>query len=133
MRSTLLIIASKQLRPLLLVLSVIVLYRGHNEPGGGFIGGLLAGSAFVLFAMANGYGSIKDHPLVRPFLGMSIGLGLALLAAVWPILFGDDLFFTGQWTAFGSLKLGTPLLFDFGVYLVVASMLMLVMLTVMEE
>jgi len=133
MRSALLIIAAKQLRPILLILSLIVLYRGHNEPGGGFIGGLLAGSGFVLYAMANGVNALKGHVLVRPFLWMSIGLGLALLAAVWSVLFNDGTFFTGQWTTIGNLKLGTPLLFDAGVYLVVAGMLMLVMLTVMEE
>ena len=47
------------LLPFMLSLSVIVLLRGHNEPGGGFVGGLLAASGFALHAMAFGHASAR--------------------------------------------------------------------------
>ena len=46
--------AARWLMPFLFVFSIIVMYRGHNEPGGGFIGGLIAASGFVLYAFAYG-------------------------------------------------------------------------------
>ncbi|MGB0417125.1 MAG: MnhB domain-containing protein, partial [Coraliomargarita sp.] len=43
--------AARMLFPALLVIALIVFYRGHNLPGGGFIGGLLAASAFILLGL----------------------------------------------------------------------------------
>ncbi len=138
MRSEILKIAALHLKPLLLVLSLIVLYRGHNEPGGGFVGGLLAGTAFVLHGMAFGAECTKKLPLVKPFLLIGLGLMFSLLSGFIVVLFGNDMFMQGLWInipipGITELKLGTPLLFDIGVYLVVAGMLMLVMLSIMEE
>lgn len=135
--SQLFIIAVRHLKPLLLLLSLIALYRGHNEPGGGFIGGLLAGSAYVLYAMAFGVEKTKKLRPVKPFLLIPVGLSVSLLSGLWGMMKGKA-FMTALWTELAlpagiKLKLGTPLLFDLGVYITVAGMLMLVMLTIMEE
>lgn len=138
MRSEILKIAALHLKPLLLILSLIVLYRGHNEPGGGFVGGLLAGTAFVLHALAFGVEHTKKLHLVKPFFLIALGLLFGILSSLIAVLLGHELFMQGVWISIplmgdGVLKLGTPLLFDIGVYFVVAGMLMLVMLSIMEE
>lgn len=125
------------MRPILIVLSLVVLYRGHNEPGGGFIGGLMLGAAFILYAMAFGVSKTQKSISFSPVTMTALGLLIALLSGV-PALFSGSPFMTGEWiTLFQhtvvELKLGTPLLFDVGVYLTVAGMLMLVMFSIMED
>ncbi len=137
MESVLLQIAARHMRPLLIILSLVVLYRGHNEPGGGFIGGLMLGAAFILYAMAFGVKKTQQTIFFSPVNLTALGLLVALLSGV-PALFAGEVFMTGEWvtlfkqTVF-ELKLGTPLLFDVGVYFTVAGMLMLVMFSIMEE
>ena len=137
MESVILQIAARHMRPLLIILSVIVLYRGHNEPGGGFIGGLMLGAAYILYAMAFGVGKTQSRILFSPINLTALGLLIALLSGL-PAIFNGMPFMTGEWitlfskTAF-ELKLGTPLLFDVGVFFAVAGMLMLVMFSIMEE
>ena len=125
------------MRPMLIVLSLVVLYRGHNEPGGGFIGGLMLGAAYILFAMAFGVRKTQESIFFSPVNLTAVGLLVALLSGL-PALLAGHVIMTGEWvTLFGQtvfeLKLGTPLLFDVGVYLAVAGMLMLVMFSIMEE
>jgi len=137
MGSVLLKIAASHMRPLLIVLSVLVLYRGHNEPGGGFIGGLMLGSAFILYAMAYGVPKTQNSIFFDPVNFTGLGLLVALVSGLPAILMGE-MFMTGQWVTlfadtFFELKLGTPLLFDVGVYFTVAGMLMLVMFSILEE
>ncbi len=137
MESVILQIAARHLRPLLIGLSLIVLYRGHNEPGGGFIGGLMFGAAYILYAMAFGVPKTQKSIFFNPINLTALGLFVALLSGMPALLVGDT-FMTGEWMTFfqGSvleLKLGTPLIFDLGVYFTVAGMLMLVMFSIMEE
>lgn len=137
MESVILQIAARHMRPLLVILSLVVLYRGHNEPGGGFIGGLMLGAAYILYAMGFGVEkTLKSFP-ISPVNLTGIGLLLALASGLVAVLAGH-VFMTGEWTTlfWGTsfeLKLGTPLLFDLGVYFAVAGMLMLVMFSIMEE
>ncbi|MFP4287704.1 MAG: Na+/H+ antiporter subunit B [Bacteroidota bacterium] len=137
MESIILQIASRHLKPLLVVLSLVVLYRGHNEPGGGFIGGLLFGSAYILYAMAFGVEKTRNSIIINPIDLTATGLLLAVLSGL-PAVIPGEIFMTGQWTTLfagsvAEIKLGTPLLFDVGVYLSVAGMLMLLMFSIMEE
>ena len=107
---------------LLLVMSVFVLLRGHNEPGGGFIGGLLAASGFLVHALAFGpRRGQRLFPVPPPVL-----LGAGILTAAISGLFGmmqGQAFLTGQWwfAVPGVGKIGSVLLFDLGVYLVVCA------------
>ena len=137
MESVVLQIAARHMRPLLLVLSVIVLYRGHNEPGGGFIGGLMFGAAYILYAMAFGVNQTQKKLYFNPINLTAFGLLIAIISGVPAVLLGNS-FLTGEWYTFFSqtffeLKQGTPLIFDIGVYFAVAGMLMMVMFSIMEE
>ena len=78
---------SRILLPLLLMASVFLLLRGHNEPGGGFLGGLLAGVAFVLVAVAFGPTAARKALGVQPMTLIGWGLAFALLGAVIPLFF----------------------------------------------
>jgi multicomponent Na+:H+ antiporter subunit B len=124
MNSIILLAGTRLLVALLLVFSVFMLLRGHNEPGGGFIGGLIGATGFVVYAIACGTDSARRALRVRPDALAMVGLGLALLAGVMAIAFGDG-FFTGQWLFLGAtetekgLPISSVLLFDVGVYLVV--------------
>jgi multisubunit Na+/H+ antiporter MnhB subunit len=137
MESIILQIAARHMRPLLIVVSLVVLYRGHNEPGGGFIGGLMFGSAFILYAMAYGVPRTEKSTFIDPINLTALGLLVALLSGV-PALLKGKVYMTGEWITvfrdtFLELKLGTPLLFDLGVYFTVAGMLMMVMFSLLEE
>jgi multisubunit Na+/H+ antiporter MnhB subunit len=111
------------LTPVLLVLAVVLLMVGHNAPGGGFIAGLVVATAFLMQIISRG------DRFVRALIGrylqpvMGIGLGVAVLAALVGLLEGG--FFKGVWWAVGrgrfTLEIGTPMIFDMGVFLVVAA------------
>jgi len=112
------------LTPVLLMLALFLLVRGHNLPGGGFIAGLMATAAFELQILSRGHESVRRA--IGPYLNSGIGLGLAV--AIFSAIIGllKGLFFQGQWLEvdvplLGHLELGTPILFDLGVFLVVVS------------
>jgi len=121
--------------PILLSFSWFMLLRGHNEPGGGFIGGLLAVAAFVLYALAFDAQQARRLIRVSPRRLISLGLLLALASGCLGWLAGNP-FMTGLWlplTLPAELKLGSVLLFDVGVYMVVLGAVLLVLLTLSEE
>lgn len=127
MTSLILRTTTRLLLAVLLLFSVFLLLRGHDLPGGGFIGGLVAASALALYTLAFGSKSAAAlMPLgARPLMGL--GLSAAALAGVLAALAGRP-FLTGLWFVqdFGdyTLKLSTPLLFDVGVYLVVVGVVL---------
>lgn len=126
MNSVILTTATRLLGPLILVVSVFVFFRGHNAPGGGFIGGLLAATAFALLEKAMGLAVARRALYFRPQSIAATGLGLALLSGLWGGL-GAGHFLKGMWPfvtidAAGNkhgLPIGSIPLFDLGVYLVV--------------
>lgn len=137
MNSLILRVATRFMLPLLLLFSVFLLLRGHNEPGGGFSGGLVAASAFVLYGFAYGVPEARRALGVDPrsFIGAgllaAVGSGLLALAGNRPML-------TGLWAevdvpSFGTLHLGTPLVFDAGVYLVVVGVTLSIILPLAED
>lgn len=136
MNSLVLRTASRLLVGLLLMFSIFLLLRGHNEPGGGFIGGLVAAAAFVLYGLAADELSVREalHFDTRSFI--AVGLLLAGASAVFPIVF-DKPFLTGMWGTFGlfgtTIDLGTPVIFDIGVYLAVIGVALTIILAMAEE
>ena len=120
MKSVILNTAARVLLPLLLLLSLWVLYRGHNLPGGGFIGGLAAAAAYILYVLGPGLQAAKKALRVNPQTLMGVGLLVALISASISLLLGKT-FMSGVWlpTLMGTVHLGTPFIFDIGVYLTV--------------
>lgn len=134
MNSVILAAAARFISPVIFVVSLVLLYRGHNLPGGGFIGGLIAATAILLRDFAKvGPGNVsadldseseEDGNRAMPVILMIFGLSVAGGSAFLPVLFGDP-FFTGYWLPsfslplLGKIHLGTPLIFDVGVYLTV--------------
>jgi len=134
--STVLRTAAEILKPLMLLFSIYVLIRGHNEPGGGFSGGLVAASGFLLDAFARGVPEAKASLRIYPKLLIGAGLLIALGSGL-PGLVVDGAFLKGQWytvhlPGLEPVKAGTPLLFDIGVYLAVIGIALTIVFTVME-
>ncbi|MGH9349321.1 MAG: Na+/H+ antiporter subunit B [Vicinamibacterales bacterium] len=137
MNSIILRTAARALEPLLIVFSIFLLLAGHNSPGGGFVGGLVAAAAFSLHALAHDPGQARASLHVDPRTLVGLGLLLGFGAAIAALFTGRPLF-TGLWTevhvaGFGRVALGTPLLFDAGVYCLVAGVALLMILTLAED
>jgi len=132
MRSAILQNASRYLLPILLLFSVFLLIRGHYEPGGGFVGGLVASIAFVLHSFAHGTRNTMKILRYKPLTLIPIGLGIAALAMFMPVFFGLPVM-TGLWfdnpiPVIGLL--GSALFFDLGVYLVVIGVILTILFTI---
>ncbi len=135
MSSLVLSTATRYLLPVLLMFSVFLLIRGHNEPGGGFVGGLTAAAAFALFAIASGVERARQMLWFHPRTLLGTGLLFAAGAGLLAVTAGSP-YMTGLWTSFEMPavgKLGTPLVFDVGVYLVVVGMVLMIVLELAEE
>jgi len=135
MKSSVLQTATRYLLPILLMFSIFLLLRGHNYPGGGFVGGVVAAIAFVLHSFA--YGTDRTMKILRykPLSLIPIGLGVAAASMFMPVLFGLPVM-TGLWLddlipAAGSI--GTALFFDIGVYLVVIGTVLTILFTISLE
>ena len=112
------------LTPVLLLLALYLLLRGHNLPGGGFIAGLMAAAAFQLQILSRGHDRVRRA--IGPYLNSGIGLGLAVAICSGIAGLLEGTFFKGVWfemrlPLLGLLDVGTPILFDLGVFLVVVS------------
>ena len=123
--------AARLLMPLLLLFAVFLLMRGHNEPGGGFVGGLVAASAFALYGIAFGVDRARRALLVQPVTLLGTGLLIALLSGVPAAVRGQP-FMTAQWML-DPVAAGTPMVFDIGVFLVVTGVVLMMIFTLQEE
>jgi multicomponent Na+:H+ antiporter subunit A len=112
-----------------LMASLWLLFAGHNEPGGGFVGGLLAGSAIALRYIAGGIDEVRARRRVQPWTVLGLGLVLAAGVAAYPLVTGGSLLdvASGSVTVpvLGTIKMSSALLFDVGVYLVVVGMVLM--------
>lgn len=108
--------------PVLLVFSLVLLARGHHIPGGGFVGGLIAAAAFTLQVMGEGVSVAQEDWRISPWRLSAAGLCLTIAVGCVGLLQGQR-FLSGIWFTVSlgrtSVELGTPLLFDLGVYMVV--------------
>lgn len=135
MKSLILSTATYYLLPLLLLFSIFLLIRGHNQPGGGFVGGLVAAAALALYAIAQGTAAVRRAIRVRWGAVIGVGLLTAMASGLLGLANGQP-FMTGQWHAHPVPllgKVGTPLLFDVGVYLVVLGVTVMIIFTLAEE
>lgn len=105
----------------ILAASIWVLLRGHNEPGGGFIGGLIAVSASVLWAVAFSTQAAESRLPFRSAVTLStIGIAVGAVSGI-PALWMDNSYLTHIWGAIPwlDIKVSTVMVFDLGVYLAV--------------
>jgi multisubunit Na+/H+ antiporter MnhB subunit len=128
--------ATRVLVGLILVFSVYLLFRGHNSPGGGFSGALVAGTGFSLFAIAEGPQPVRQALRADPLVLVAWGLLLAIASGLGAVLAGLP-FLTGMWWPAdpleGVILLSTPLIFDVGVYLVVLGAILTLILHLEES
>lgn len=108
--------ATRHLRPVLLVFALWLLWRGHNAPGGGFIAGLVAGGSVVLHAVTFGPDDARRLMRAPPRIWIAVGLALALGAGLAGLVFGEALLDALWLDVPGIGPLGTPLIFDVGVF-----------------
>ena len=111
------------------VLSLYFLFAGHNQPGGGFVGGLTAGAAISLVFVAGGIESVRSLLPTRAWVVLGTGLIVSVLTAVVPIVLGGAVlehavFELDVWLI-GTLKATSALPFDIGVYLVVVGLVLM--------
>lgn len=138
MDSLILRTATRLLLALMVLFSVFILWRGHNEPGGGFVGGLICAVAFALHALAFGVAEMRKVLVLDPRTILAAGLAMGIVSGLFAAP-GGDTFMTARWIIFTDengakgLALGTPVLFDIGVYLVVVGGLMAMIQSLMEE
>lgn len=137
MNSTILQIAQRYVRFLLLLFAVVALLRGHNHPGGGFIGGLLAGLSIVMKGFAFDIDRVRQEMRISPPGFLFLGL-IFVAASFLPSLLAGGSFMQGYWLKadlplLGELKLGTPLLFDVGVFFSVIGVTVLFLFSLKKE
>jgi multicomponent Na+:H+ antiporter subunit B len=138
MNSLILQTAARFLLPLMLVFSAFLLLRGHNDPGGGFSGGLVAAGAFALYAAAFDVESARRALKLAPHHLFGIGLLIAAASGTYGLLFGHPFMQAGWWGTLAAahevkIGIGTPFVFDIGVYLVVLGAATLMVFELIEE
>jgi multicomponent Na+:H+ antiporter subunit B len=140
--------------PLILVTAVALLLQGHNLPGGGFIGGVLTVTAFALIYVIYGLDYLEQellhqnrdpllesiqHGIVENYqVAFAVGLALAVVAGLVPILFEKNFLYQTHWyldplPIYGKLHVASALAFDFGVYFVVVGALLTILAVVGTE
>lgn len=119
--------------PLALGFSLYLLWRGHNEPGGGFVGGLMAAAGFVIYALPRGRGELLRLLRLPPGAIAALGLFMALGSGLPGLLVGQP-FLTHQWKVWdGGFAIGTALMFDIGVYLAVLGSVLVFLLYYLDD
>lgn len=113
-----------------LVGSIFLLFAGHNQPGGGFVGGLVAGASVALRYAAGGIDEVRALSRFRPWTILGSGLLLSAAVAVMPLLSGDEVLVASavRWEVplLGGVSVASTLLFDIGVYLLVVGLVLMV-------
>lgn len=131
--------ATRFMLPLLLLFSVFLLLRGHNDPGGGFTGGLVGAAAFALYALAYSVDAAREALRVDPRTLIAVGLLTAIASSCLSLLLRQPLLVSRNlWTSLnirgvGEVHVGPPLAFDLGVYLVVVGVALTIIWTLAEE
>ena len=123
-----LVVATRVLLPLALTVAVFIFMRGHNEPGGGFIAGLIVAIALIMQYLASGYAWAAQRARIdsQAMIGGGIAIagltGLASLVLGWPFL-------TSTYTHIdlplvGDVEIASAVAFDLGVFLTVVGVVM---------
>lgn len=135
MKTIILTTTIRLLIPLFVGFSIYILFRGHNDPGGGFIGGLICSVVFVFHAMTHGPDVTRQAFQLNPIRLVAIGLFCSASSMIFSLFVGQP-FLTALWADFYLPVIGrpgTPILFDVGVYLLVIGIVLKVTFTMAEE
>ena len=126
-------VAARLLVPLQLLFSLFLLQRGHDEPGGGFIAGLVAAGGLALFLFAHGRQALRALLKVSPRDLIGLGLLIGVLSTL-PAWWRGEPLFTAQWRRIPGvgLEISTPLIFDIGVYLAVIGSVLTAIIALVE-
>ena len=112
------------------VAAVYLTFAGHNQPGGGFVGGLLMGSAIAMRYAAGGIDEVRHISRVQPWTILGGGLLLAAVTAALPLVFGDEVLEAAKLTldlpVLGAVKVSSTLVFDLGVFFLVVGLVLMV-------
>lgn len=117
--------------------AIHLFFAGHNEPGGGFVGGLMTSAAILLMYMAYGEKTVNKVLPIDFKLLIVIGLAIAILTGIGAFVFNQP-FLSHTFTyvnlpIFGEVELATALFFDLGVYLTVIGVTMTIILTISRD
>jgi multicomponent Na+:H+ antiporter subunit B len=128
---------ARLMMPVLVLFSLFLLLRGHNQPGGGFIGGLVGASSIILMTLAYGSDEVRQRLRIDFLRWLFYGLSVALIAGLIGMVFGTAFQHAVWWSTFirgiGRIEFSTPLLFDIGVYIVVFSATSAIVMSLAEE
>jgi multisubunit Na+/H+ antiporter MnhB subunit len=130
--SLILTTAARAVSVLMAAFSIYLLLRGHNNPGGGFLGGLVAAAAVLVWAIATDVHRARARLRLDPIRIAAAGALVAITAGLLGLLQSQP-FLAALWVFPFGLPLGTPLLFDLGVYLVVFGAVTALALALEEE
>lgn len=137
MNSVILKIASRYVRWLMIIIAILALFRGHNLPGGGFIGGLLVGTAVVYKGFAYSMKTMQESLRFKPESIIAIGLIIILLSVIPGALSKGNLMEGVWWTISFTdqvqYKIGTPFIFDIGVFLAVIGVTIMFLLSLNQK
>lgn len=113
------------------LVALYVTFRGHNAPGGGFAGGLIVGSVFVLQYLTGREPLLRHRPIRHPETLLGAGLLLALVTTAVPLLVGGAPLESHIWSldvpAIGEVKVVSSMFFDLGVFAVVVAVVLIVL------
>jgi multicomponent K+:H+ antiporter subunit A len=132
--SLLLEVLSRPLLPLALLVSIYLLLRGHNLPGGGFIAGLVTGTALLVQYLAHGNDWVESRLPPRYTAVAAAGIAVAALTGLAALAFGAP-FLTSAfgyltWPVVGKFEVASAMVFDVGVYLAVIGVVLSILATI---
>lgn len=129
-RSLIVDVSVRLLYPSIIVLSLYFLFAGHNQPGGGFVGGLAGAAAISLRYVAGGVAAVRRSFRLQPWTILGSGLALSVGTAIFPMLLGGAILEHGTLKLhppiLGDIKLTSALPFDIGVYAIVIGLVLMI-------
>ena len=115
---------------LVMVTSVYLLFTGHSQPGGGFVGGIVAGAAVALRYISGGIESVRSLSRGRPWIVMGTGLLISVVTALIPLAVGGAVlqsdYLSMHLPLLGYVKVTSAAVFDLGVYIAVLGLALMV-------
>jgi len=122
---------------IILTLALYLFFSGHNNPGGGFVGGLVLASSFVLMLLAFDIETVKEGIPVDFKIISAFGALIVLLTGLGATIFGEafltQTFATFELPLFGEMEFSTVTIFEIGVALAVVGVVVTIILSISED